>query len=265
MQYSSMRNREKSCLCTAHSCRLTLSLPSSTPTFAQPSKEKCISEVVRIGSKFIFRLSKLWKAKFFMLCDVILWWGCRGISILITNLGVKVLTSLHILSPLWLRISYLYPGGRAGEASSCPGLWPLHSWPGWPPCTVGTRPSSPCVPPTTNTQRPSWTGTELAASRAWRPGLEERLQEWSVIVVDIVRAHNVHKSSPRSKFSSGLPGPTADSLFKVLETSSRVVVIVLWGRGTGSSSLPVLELLRIWNECDMSIESNRRIYLDWVS
>ena len=32
---------------------------------------KCISEVGRIGSIIIFHLSKLWKAKFFILCDVI--------------------------------------------------------------------------------------------------------------------------------------------------------------------------------------------------
>ena len=35
-------------------------------------KEKCIDEVARIGSKIIFHMSKLWKAKFFILCDVIL-------------------------------------------------------------------------------------------------------------------------------------------------------------------------------------------------
>ena len=32
---------------------------------------KCISEVERIGSIIIFHLSKLWKAKFFILCGVI--------------------------------------------------------------------------------------------------------------------------------------------------------------------------------------------------
>ena len=31
---------------------------------------KCIRDVVRIGSIIIFRLCKLWKAKFFILCDV---------------------------------------------------------------------------------------------------------------------------------------------------------------------------------------------------
>ena len=51
--------------------RLTLSLQRSKRTFSQPFKEKCKSEVVRIGSIIIFHLSKLWKAKFFILCDVI--------------------------------------------------------------------------------------------------------------------------------------------------------------------------------------------------
>ena len=40
-------------------------------TFSRPFKEICISEVVRIGSITIFDLSKLWKAKFSILCDVI--------------------------------------------------------------------------------------------------------------------------------------------------------------------------------------------------
>ena len=34
-------------------------------------EEKCIGEVVRISSIIIFHLSKLWKARFFILCDVI--------------------------------------------------------------------------------------------------------------------------------------------------------------------------------------------------
>ena len=47
-------------------------------TFSQHSKEKDICDVVRIGSITIFYLSKLWKARFFMLCDGILYfWGCR--------------------------------------------------------------------------------------------------------------------------------------------------------------------------------------------
>ena len=33
-------------------------------------EENCMSEVVRIGSIIIFHLSKLWKAKFFILCEV---------------------------------------------------------------------------------------------------------------------------------------------------------------------------------------------------
>ena len=39
--------------------RLTLSLPSSKSTFSQPFKEKCISEVERIGSIITFYLNKL--------------------------------------------------------------------------------------------------------------------------------------------------------------------------------------------------------------
>ena len=31
-----------------------------------------------IGSIIILHLSLLWKATFFILCDVIFWWGCRG-------------------------------------------------------------------------------------------------------------------------------------------------------------------------------------------
>ena len=50
---------------------ISLSFPSSKTTFSQHFKEKCISDVVRIGSTIIFHLSKLWKAKFFILCDVI--------------------------------------------------------------------------------------------------------------------------------------------------------------------------------------------------
>ena len=47
------------------------SFPSSKSTFSQPFKNKCTSDVVRIGSISIFRLSKLWKAKFSILRDVI--------------------------------------------------------------------------------------------------------------------------------------------------------------------------------------------------
>ena len=38
---------------------LTVSLPRSKSTFSQPFKEKCINEVVRIGSIIIFHPSKL--------------------------------------------------------------------------------------------------------------------------------------------------------------------------------------------------------------
>ena len=51
---------------------LTLSwLPSWKSTFSQPFKQKCITELVRMGSLITFYLSKLWKTKFFILCDVI--------------------------------------------------------------------------------------------------------------------------------------------------------------------------------------------------
>ena len=40
-------------------------------TFFQPFKEKCMSGVAWIGSKITINLSKLWKAKFSILCDVI--------------------------------------------------------------------------------------------------------------------------------------------------------------------------------------------------
>ena len=51
--------------------KLTLSLPSSKGAVPNLPKEKCMSEVVRIGSIIISHLSKRWKAKFFTLCDVI--------------------------------------------------------------------------------------------------------------------------------------------------------------------------------------------------
>ena len=46
---------------------------SQVPKVHSPnlSKEKYMGEVVRIGSVIIFYLSKLWKAKFSLLCDVI--------------------------------------------------------------------------------------------------------------------------------------------------------------------------------------------------
>ena len=50
---------------------LILSIPGSKSTFSQPFEENCISEVVRIGRIFISHLSKLWKVRVFILCDVI--------------------------------------------------------------------------------------------------------------------------------------------------------------------------------------------------
>ena len=50
---------------------LTLPRPCSKRTFSQLYKEKCISEAVRVGSVNSFHLNNLWKATFFILCDVI--------------------------------------------------------------------------------------------------------------------------------------------------------------------------------------------------
>ena len=49
---------------------LTLPLQSSKSTFSQHFKDKFIGDAVRIGSIILFHLSKLWKAKSFILCDV---------------------------------------------------------------------------------------------------------------------------------------------------------------------------------------------------
>ena len=52
--------------------RWTLSLPSLKSTFSQPFKQKMYKwGNERIGSIIIFHLSKRWKAKFSILCDVI--------------------------------------------------------------------------------------------------------------------------------------------------------------------------------------------------
>ena len=45
--------------------RLNPSLPSSKCTFSQPFKDKCISEVARIGAYNLSSELKIWKAKFF--------------------------------------------------------------------------------------------------------------------------------------------------------------------------------------------------------
>ena len=42
------------------------------------SKRKCISEVARICGIIIFHLSKLWKVKFSILCDVVFLWRLQG-------------------------------------------------------------------------------------------------------------------------------------------------------------------------------------------
>ena len=65
------RTQSSTWICGCRDAWPTQQLPSSKSTFSQPSKEKCISEVMRIGSMILFHLSKLWKAKFSLLCDVI--------------------------------------------------------------------------------------------------------------------------------------------------------------------------------------------------
>ena len=76
-------------------CRL-LTHPGSWSTFSQPFTEICASDVVRVGSIVIFHLSKLWKAKFFVLCGVILfWYGCRGNLRLITLGSETVNRKIH--------------------------------------------------------------------------------------------------------------------------------------------------------------------------
>ena len=85
---------------------LTLSLPSSKPTFSQTFEEKCTSEVQYELVVIIFHLSnKLWKAKFFILCDEILlklWgkfeldhsWEWKDWEISRVEFGVKTLEKL---------------------------------------------------------------------------------------------------------------------------------------------------------------------------
>ena len=57
-------------------------------TFAQPFKEICMSEVVRIGSIIIFHLNKRCKAKFSILCDVIFLVRLQGKFEVLSLLGV---------------------------------------------------------------------------------------------------------------------------------------------------------------------------------
>ena len=51
---------------------LSGSLPSSRSTFSQPFKDRCISEVARIGSLIIFHLSKAMKSQILhtMSCNI---------------------------------------------------------------------------------------------------------------------------------------------------------------------------------------------------
>ena len=88
---------------------ITLSLPSSKSTFSQPVKDKCISEVVRIGSIIVFHLSKLWKAKFFMLCDVIF---------LMRLQGKFEIAALHCTTYKWEITDTVKSNGRSDDEDS---------------------------------------------------------------------------------------------------------------------------------------------------
>ena len=57
---------------------LTLSLPYSKSTFSQHFKDKCISDVIRIGSIIFSRLSELWKPSSSYRVMLYFWWVCRG-------------------------------------------------------------------------------------------------------------------------------------------------------------------------------------------
>ena len=76
----------------------------STPKFKKFilstfQREKRISEVVRLRGIIIFHLSKLWKAKFFILCDVMyFWWRCRGNLTLITCNGSAAVNAQRSLA-----------------------------------------------------------------------------------------------------------------------------------------------------------------------
>ena len=92
---------------------------SSRSTFSQPFEEKCVSVVVRIGSIIILRLSKLWKAKFSILCDVIflvrlqdweMWnWSPLGVKEFLKKLGQHIhrgrssflWTNAHTMDTCW--------------------------------------------------------------------------------------------------------------------------------------------------------------------
>ena len=71
------KNRQSSprplvCVCVRENQTKWLSLGSGLTLSLPRNVEKCVTDVVRIGSVIIFHLSKLWRAKFFILFDVIL-------------------------------------------------------------------------------------------------------------------------------------------------------------------------------------------------
>ena len=71
---NNFRGRRPACTPTRRcECFLLLLFHSQVQKLHSPNlpKEKCIGEVMRIGSIIIFHLSKLWKAKFLILFDVI--------------------------------------------------------------------------------------------------------------------------------------------------------------------------------------------------
>ena len=89
--------------------------------------EKCTSEVVRIGSIIIFHLSKLWKARFFILCVMwYFWWSCSR------NLNLITLGSGRV-KPIW------HDSTDFHDRCQC-GLGPKHS------CAM---PMGPCKADTT--------------------------------------------------------------------------------------------------------------------
>ena len=83
-----------SCSWWYHLIRTTVSPVARAQKVHSPNllKRKCVSEVVRISSKIIIHLSKLWKAKFPILGVLYFLWGCRG------NLKVITLGSERVVA-----------------------------------------------------------------------------------------------------------------------------------------------------------------------
>ena len=75
-----------------------LDLPWSQLTLSFPRSKSNILPV-RIGTIIIFHLSKVWKAKFFMLCMQNFWWGCRG-NLNLGTLGSERVKPLSFLLTL---------------------------------------------------------------------------------------------------------------------------------------------------------------------